>query len=478
MKKFKEIWDACTIKFPMWFRITIVGTFIVIITLAITLPLVLKNNGNSTEQQEKDENVYLYEEITFADEIFIKCTGLNVIEDEDKNYTLNLKLNIEQWNTDLNVNQQKIYSDMFSLRLVDKDAKTPMSVFVNCLAGATASALISGAVGGDVNVIEETLSFATDYISESIENAVSNKEKTLKAQENQFEEFYPYLNNGISKTIELSFKLNDTFLNSTNTMVLSIDTRFRVEKNIFLILRPNTKNHTIELDLNGGVSSSLPNTINVIAGDITEIPTEIPKKEGYVFLFWTTEKDKMETKVRDFYFHPNQDNITFKVFAYYQELIPLDEFININEKVYFKDNTISASVSEYSYHNQIIVKSKKQDEVIINAPIGKKYLQLNIIINKTKSGNSHTLDNNDDFFLSNSDVSKEVSNYYGYEKFKKIKPIDDFSWIGLDINAIGTYKIVLSFEMNENWLLEEKLVFLELDFFVGPNSKSILLRSA
>ena len=116
-----------------------------------------------------------------------------------------------------------------------------------------------------------------------------------------------------------------------------------------------------------------------------------------------------------------------------------------------------------------LVLKNKQDEVIINAPIGKKYLQLNIIINKTKSGNSHTLDNNDDFFL---------SNYYGYEKFKKIKPIDDFSWIGLDINAIGTYKIVLSFEMNENWLLEEKLVFLELDFFVGPNSKSILLRSA
>ena len=93
--------------------------------------------------------------------------------------------------------------------------------------------MLSGAIGGDINVIEETLGFAEDYITGSIENAVSNKNKVIKGDPNQFETFEPYRNNGVSSFIELSFLLTDEFLNSTQVMVLSIDTWDRIEQNVF-----------------------------------------------------------------------------------------------------------------------------------------------------------------------------------------------------------------------------------------------------
>jgi len=105
MKKIKEFIDAFTIKVPLWGRIAFGVVLVGMIVSAIVFPLVLKNEP--TEQLNKDENVYLYEEIVFADEIFVKCVGINAEESESGKMILNLWVSIEQWNTDSNINQQK-----------------------------------------------------------------------------------------------------------------------------------------------------------------------------------------------------------------------------------------------------------------------------------------------------------------------------------------------------------------------------------
>lgn len=475
MGKFKDIWESFEIKVPLWGRIVIGIILLMIIATAIILPITLHRN-KPEEFQEIDENVYLYEETTFSDEIFVKCVGINVVQDENEKYILNLWVSIEQWNTDSNINQQKFSPDMFQLKLIDRNAPSKMSVFVTCLAQATLSAMLSGSIEGSINVLEETLGFAADYVVGSIENAVSKKESTIKAVSGQFEEFYPYENNGVSKIEKLSFELTDTFLNSSNTMVLSINAWNRAEKNIFLVLRPNMKDYSIDLDLNGGESDSLPLRINVSAGEIIELPKTNPTKPGSVFLCWTSTKDKIETKIRDFYFYTQDDNSVVTVYAYYQPQIPLDEFINLNEEASFKEGAITLVVKEYKYENQIIVKSKEKEDITFNAGKGKKYVGLDLVVSKNKTRNDHTLDNKDDFYLVDDYIGKSFKGYYGYSKFSKIKPIDDYTWIGLELDEIGVYEFTIYFEINENWLLDNKLLCLEIDFYLGKNAQSILLQ--
>ena len=205
-KKLAEIIKLCTIKVPFWGRIFLVLVFVSSIGVPILISVINNTNNTPTERYENKENVYLYEEVEFADEIYIKVTGINVMESENT-YTLNLKVNIEQWHTDLNVNQQEIRPDMFELRLVDKYSPSPMSVFVQSLANATISSMLSGAVGGEINVLEETLGFAEDYITGLIENSTSEQGRTINSNEDAFDPYYPYLENGVSNTVNLSFVL-------------------------------------------------------------------------------------------------------------------------------------------------------------------------------------------------------------------------------------------------------------------------------
>ena len=367
---------------------------------------------------------------------------------------------------------------MFQLRLVDKDALSPVSAFMGALTRATISAAASAVIGGDVNVLEETLGFAADYITSGIENAVSKKDNVIKSTAGQFESFYPHENNGFSTIKKLSFELTDHFLNSTKTMVLSLNTTWRIEKNIFLVLRPNTKPHTVDLDFNGGSSEMIESSISVEAGKVTDLPMKVPTREGYGFVCWTSEKDKIATKLRDFYFTTNQDNITFTAFAFWQPLIPKSDFVNIGESISFKNGTIEFAIMGYDYSDKMTVKNKNQEFVEVTATSGKKFVCLDIVINKAKTGNNIKLDNDNDFYIVNKDVGKAVTNYFGYTKFNSFKPIDDYSWIGLDISEIGTYEFTMFFEISENWLLDQKLLFLEVDFFGGliPNALTILLQ--
>lgn len=480
MKKFfekiVEICETFIIKVPLSIRI-ILGVFLVVgIGTAIVLSIVNPQGNQPSKRSENKENVYLYEEVVFADEIYIKVVGINVIE-QNGIYTLNLQVKIEQWHTDLNINQQEIRPRMFELRLVDKYASSPMSVFVKSLANATVSAIASGAVGGDINIIEETLGFAGDYVTGIIENATSEEESTIKANSDTFDPYYPYIENGVPTIVELSFVLNDDFLNSTKTMVLSIDDGLRrVQKNIFLVLRSNTSPYTIHFDLDGGSQKSLISPINVNPGQIIEIHDEEPTKEGYKFLYWTSEKGKKASKLRDLYFYTYEENKVFTVYAYYQPVIPLDEYAKIGDNISFKNNTILLKVTNASFSSEVIVQNPKHEEVLMQASSGKKYLVLNITIEKTSTRNNHTLDNKNDFYLENNHAKEKVNGYYGYIDFKSIKPIDDYSWIGLEINEVGTYEFVLVFEVSNSFDYEENLYFLEVDFYSTSYADSVLIR--
>jgi hypothetical protein len=476
IEKIGEIIEAFTIKVPIAWRIflgvILVGGFGAAILLSVLNP-----GGNQlSERSENKENVYLYEEVLFADEIYIKVIGINAIENNDI-YTLNLQVRIEQWNTDININQQEIRPDMFELRLVDKNASSPMSVFVQSLANATFSAMASGALGGDINVIEETLGFAGDYVSGAIENATSEEGRTISANYDTFEPYYPYLENGISTIIDLSFVLNEDFLNSTKTMVLSIDDGLkRVQKNIFLVLRSNTSPYTIQFDLDGGLFESSNSTISVNIGQIIDIPDEVPIKDGYQFLYWTSKKGDKSTKIRDLYFYTYEEDKIFFVYAYYQPTIPLDEFANIGDNISFKNNTVLLKVTSVFFSSEVLAQNPDHEEILMQAGSGKKYLVVNITIEKTAAVNDFTLDNDNDFYLENKHAKQNVSSYYGYTKFNSIKPIDDYSWIGIEIKDIGTYQITLVFEVTESLNYEENLYFLEVDFYATSYADSILIR--
>lgn len=477
-KKIAEIFDRYSFTVPTPIKWGLRGIITVVVLLALFNTFILGNKptDNTDEVSHNDKNVYLYEEITYADEIFIKCTGINVIEDENNDYTMNLILQVEQHNTDNNINQQIISPSMFSIKMADINAKSPMSVFVDSLAKATASVIIAGAIG-EVNVIEQTLNFAGDYASSSIENSASTDDIKLAARDDSFEDFYPYTNDGEAQYVTVSFPLNEEVLNSRKSMVLSIDTFFTIEKNIFLVLRPNTSSYTLRYDLNEGNSDEDLIDLNIEPGVIAPLTNLVPDKDGYQFLYWTEEKDEPSTKVRDVYYPTYENSETYTLFAYYQLTILYDEYVNIGESIQFKDGIYDITVSNFEYFDEISVLSEDLELIELTVQEGNKYLAINIDINKLALGAEHELDNDNDFYLENEYVGKNVSDYYGYiSKFEELKPVDDYTWIGLEINEIKVYNITLYFEIPEEYFAEEDLLFLEIDFFKTNYAKSILLQ--
>ena len=475
MDKIVKIHDKTTYRPTKEVHIFLIVLLAVIVG-AIAIAFIFPRDGQS-EVADIDENVYLYEEVLFAGEVYIKIVGINVIETEGI-YTLNLQTRIEQFKADGNAKHLVIKPSMFKLKLVDKDAKSNMSVFVESLARATVSAIAAGAIGGDINVIEETLGLAADYIQGSIENS-SSSEKAISLTNDHFTEFYPDSNLGNSKIINLSFVLTDEFLQSSKTMVLSIDSYIKWEKNIFLVMRPNTSPYTVNFDLNGGNSDEPIESITIEPGQIREVPNVYPTKEGYEFLYWTTEKNNKSTKIRDLYLFSSVPNNEYTVFAYYKQCIPLDEYVNIGESVDFKEGTYLILITEYQFMDQVTVLNKNKQEVILNASAGKKYLVLDLVIDKRLEGNKHELDNENDFYLENDYYEKDVSGYFGYiKRFESIKPINDYSWIGMNINEVGVYSVTLVFEVESDFDPIKNIYFLEIDFFaeLKYNSESILIK--
>lgn len=200
----------------------------------------------------KDLNVYLNEEICFADNIYIKVDKMNVTESEESDvidadgdnlskYVLNLELSIQRRSDKKKNKQIEINPKMFQLKSVNLKSKSKMAVFFESMFKATVSALISGSVEGEISIIEETLGFAEEYISESIENAKTLKTdfKPIRADLNSFEKFY-LDNQSETAYVKLHFPIKQEYLDSDNVIVLAVDTWHNWEKRIFLIPRPNS----------------------------------------------------------------------------------------------------------------------------------------------------------------------------------------------------------------------------------------------
>lgn len=470
-EKIADWWDSFTYKVPKEFRIGFVVLLVIFFGYLLADHLF---GTNEPEIIDIDENVYLYEEVVFAGEIYIKCTGINAIE-SDGIYTLNLQLRIEQVDVDGNPTNQEIKPELFKLKLVDKDAKSPMSVFVESLARATVSVIASGAIGGEINVIEETVGFAADYVEGVITNS-SSGEEAISPKTGQFVEFVPSHDLGNVTTISLSFELTQGFLNSTKTMVLSMDAYDRWEKNIFLVLRPNTSSYTVNFDLNGGSHEEPIFSIHVESGEVVELPSLIPTKTGFQFLYWTTKQNDISTRVRDLYLHTGNSSDVYTLYAYYKEVISLDEYVNIGENVEFKDGVYLISVTSYDFTDQVTVLNKDRQAITSIAPVGKKYMIIHLSITKTLEGSGHVLDNSDDFYLENDHTDLDVSQYFGYSYDQSIKPINDYTWIGTKIDEIGLYEVALVFEVDLDLDLESSIAFLEIDFFRTAYAKSILLK--
>lgn len=236
------------IKLPTKLRIVIIGIFLAVI-LAGVLGTIFGQEAQEKAPPE-DTNVYLNEEVCFAQDIYIKVVGLSVDEieaeegtkdadgDELSPYILNLTIDIEQ-RAEKKGKNTTIDSEMFTLKSSNIKSKSHMKMFFSALARTTAMALLEGAVTGEVNIIEETINLAEEYVTEVSEN-VSTKEskfKPIKATKKQFEEFKPKEKEGTTR-VELSFPIKQEYLESENTIVLTIDAWNHVERRIFLIVRP------------------------------------------------------------------------------------------------------------------------------------------------------------------------------------------------------------------------------------------------
>ena len=224
-----------------------------IAAIAIIGAFVLTSCFNDEYKDSGDKNVYLNEEACFADEVFVKVVSINVMKQESNeevldeegdvlsSYTLNVGLSIEQRHTDWWINRVKIKPPCFKLKSVNLQAKSKMAVFIECLAKETLAIMISGAVEGSINIIEETINYVADYTTSSIENAQNSEVdfKPIKCAADSFEPFKPYKVKGPS-SVNLSFPIKQEYLESENLIVLAIDSISHVEKRIFLTTRPAT----------------------------------------------------------------------------------------------------------------------------------------------------------------------------------------------------------------------------------------------
>ena len=128
----------------------------IVLVLAIVLIAVI---NTITGVKPKDLNVYLNEEVCFADNVYIKVDKMNVTEndenetsDEDgdilSKYILNLELSVQRKSDKKKNKQIEINPKMFQLKSVNLKSKSKMAVFFESMFKATVSSLISSSVEG------------------------------------------------------------------------------------------------------------------------------------------------------------------------------------------------------------------------------------------------------------------------------------------------------------------------------------------
>ncbi len=250
MSKFDKI-CACiekhNVEFPLVYRILIGGLIIAFLGFL----LIQSKCSPEKKQKPEDTNVYLNESVVFGTDYELKVVGMSVdkddnadgIKDEENDelsaYTLNLTIQIKKIS---NKKWTKVVfsSNMFKLKSVNLSSKSPMSVFFETLAQKTIEAAFSIAFDGGINVIEETVGLVGDYTTSVVEELSDNeKMKPIKAAKNQFQPF-KMKRKGEEKTIKVSFPIKRQYVNSNNTIVMTIDRTNCWERRVFLILRPKS----------------------------------------------------------------------------------------------------------------------------------------------------------------------------------------------------------------------------------------------
>lgn len=249
-KKFFEFYQKHEINFDKKFIFLGLSIFGLIFFIASVYTISRKYNEE--EYIEKDENVYLNEEVCYAGGIYIKASSISVDvidsqinemdEDDDElsKYSLNLGLSIERRSNTKQTKNVRFSVSSFSLKNVNLEAKSKMSVFLECLAKESIS-LLFGMTTGSVNLINETINFVGEYTTDSIENAQFKTDfRKIKCQKNSFEPFELVEMNKIYN-VDLRFPIKKEYTESKNIIVLSIDHWNHIEKKIFLTTRPVLK---------------------------------------------------------------------------------------------------------------------------------------------------------------------------------------------------------------------------------------------
>ena len=164
---------------------------------------------------------------------------INFLNDDNdlSKYILHLNLSIQRRSDKSKNKPITINSNMFQLKNVNLKSKNKMDIFFESMFKATLSALASGAVEGEISIIEETINFTKEYIQTSIENTENNKTNFDPIDaENSFE---PFTLNNQSEIVyvDLYFPIKQEYMDSENCIVLAIDTLFNLEKRISLVPR-------------------------------------------------------------------------------------------------------------------------------------------------------------------------------------------------------------------------------------------------
>ena len=197
----------------------------------------------------EDVNVYLGEEVLFGKDYQISVIGMSVGKEENQKgsqdeegellspYNLNLTIKIKKV-SDKKWGEIQFESEMFKLKNVNLKSKSKMGVFFEALFKNTVEMSLSMIVDGEVNIIDSTVGFAGEYLTEISENVVTESQfKPIKATKNQFDKFkLPKV--GDEKEVSITFPIKQEYLESENTIVLTIDKWNCVERRIYLIKRP------------------------------------------------------------------------------------------------------------------------------------------------------------------------------------------------------------------------------------------------
>ncbi len=454
---------------------TLLGVLLIAVLIVLFIFTLFPERNEAEVEPFVDNNTYLNEEVVFAEEIYIKCVGINATKIED-DYQLNLRIMVEQWHTDINVNQQEINPSMFELRLVDINSPSSMDSFLGNLVKATLITAGTLAVTGEVNVLEQTFEMAADYALERAEMAASNPNEVIELNDNSFEEFAPYLLNGEPTYLDISFDVPQDFVLTNKTLVLSIDVWDRAQRDIYLVLRPFQYPYSVEFDLSGGSVYSQLDSIEVSPGKVVQVPLIKPTKVGYEFLYWVREEDNISTKVRDLYFVPESENQVITLYAHYIEKIDLENVVNLDELITIRDY-YNFEINYVDYKTDIVIKIKNGDEVLMTAPEDKKFLELGVQLSIDEEGDTYNINNDNIFFIENKYIGYDISSYYGFNNSKSIENIRDFNWYGENVSPGETMMFKLYFEVDSDFNHMRDLNVLEVDLFLGiNNAKSILIR--